>query len=48
MGTARHGQSAAIEALREERIAKALEVGPAGLDGNTRLALLCPLQICLP
>ncbi|MBO0367128.1 glucans biosynthesis glucosyltransferase MdoH [Pseudomonas shirazensis] len=40
MGTARHGQSAAIEALREERIAKALEVGPAALDGNTRLALL--------
>ncbi|WP_422403654.1 glucans biosynthesis glucosyltransferase MdoH [Pseudomonas sp. GZD-209] len=40
MATARHGQSAAIEALRDERVAKALEVGPKGLDGNTRLALL--------
>ncbi|MFJ3446771.1 glucans biosynthesis glucosyltransferase MdoH [Pseudomonas sichuanensis] len=40
MATARHGQSAAIETLRDERVAKALEVGPKGLDGNTRLALL--------
>ncbi|HDS1734734.1 glucans biosynthesis glucosyltransferase MdoH [Pseudomonas sp. BP8] len=40
MGTARHGQAAAIETLREERIAKALQAGPKGLDGNTRLALL--------
>ncbi|WP_194789842.1 glucans biosynthesis glucosyltransferase MdoH [Pseudomonas sp. UFMG81] len=40
MATARHGQSKAIESLRDERVAKALEVGPKGLDGNTRLALL--------
>ncbi|MDI6934567.1 glucans biosynthesis glucosyltransferase MdoH [Serratia sp. Se-PFBMAAmG] len=40
MGTARHGQSAAIEAYRAERVAKALEVGPEGLDLATRLALL--------
>ncbi|UVK82745.1 glucans biosynthesis glucosyltransferase MdoH [Pseudomonas sichuanensis] len=40
MATARHGQSKAIETLRDERVAKALEVGPKGLDGNTRLALL--------
>ncbi len=40
MATARHGQAAPIEALRAERVAKALEVGPKGLDGNTRLALL--------
>ncbi|MFS0825631.1 glucans biosynthesis glucosyltransferase MdoH [Pseudomonas phoenicis] len=40
MGTARHGQSAAIEQLRGERIAKALEVGPKGIDLATRLALL--------
>ncbi|PWB32105.1 glucans biosynthesis glucosyltransferase MdoH [Pseudomonas sp. SDI] len=40
LATARHGVAAPIEALRAERIAKALEVGPQGLDGNTRLALL--------
>ncbi|AIR88420.1 glucans biosynthesis glucosyltransferase MdoH [Pseudomonas cremoricolorata] len=40
MGTARHGQSSAIEQLRGERIAKALEVGPEGIDLATRLALL--------
>ncbi|QCI14986.1 glucans biosynthesis glucosyltransferase MdoH [Pseudomonas putida] len=40
MGTARHGQAAPIEALRAERVAKALEVGPQGLDLATRLALL--------
>ncbi|AXM96962.1 glucans biosynthesis glucosyltransferase MdoH [Pseudomonas plecoglossicida] len=40
MATARHGQAAPIEALRAERVAKALEVGPKGLDLNTRLALL--------
>ncbi|MDZ3994144.1 glucans biosynthesis glucosyltransferase MdoH [Pseudomonas sp. Teo4] len=40
MATARHGQAAPIEALRVERVAKALEVGPSGLDLNTRLALL--------
>ncbi|MNZ55276.1 Glucans biosynthesis glucosyltransferase H [compost metagenome] len=40
LATARHGVAAPIEALRAERIAKALEVGPSGLDGNTRLALL--------
>ncbi|MCP3750145.1 glucans biosynthesis glucosyltransferase MdoH [Pseudomonas sp. SBB6] len=40
LATARHGAAAPIEALRAERIAKALEVGPSGLDGNTRLALL--------
>ncbi len=40
MGTARHGQAAAIEAYRAERVAKALEVGPQGLDLATRLALL--------
>ncbi|WP_460417266.1 glucans biosynthesis glucosyltransferase MdoH [Pseudomonas sp. microsymbiont 2] len=40
MATARHGQAAPIEALRAERVAKALEVGPQGLDLNTRLALL--------
>ena len=40
MATARHGQAAPIEALRGERIAKALEVGPQGLDLATRLALL--------
>ncbi|NBK42130.1 glucan biosynthesis glucosyltransferase H, partial [Pseudomonas soli] len=34
------GQAAPIEALRVERVAKALEVGPQGLDLNTRLALL--------
>lgn len=40
MATARHGQAAPIEALRAERVAKAIEVGPKGLDLNTRLALL--------
>jgi membrane glycosyltransferase len=40
MATARHGQAAPIEALRAERVAKALETGPKGLDLNTRLALL--------
>ena len=40
MATARHGQAAPIEALRAERVAKAMEVGPKGLDLNTRLALL--------
>ncbi|MDH0646078.1 glucans biosynthesis glucosyltransferase MdoH [Pseudomonas sp. GD03858] len=40
MATARHGQAAPIEALRAERVAKALEVGPQGLDLSTRLALL--------
>ncbi len=40
MGTARHGQAAPIEALRAERVAKALEAGPQGLDLATRLALL--------
>ncbi|MBA1204871.1 glucans biosynthesis glucosyltransferase MdoH [Pseudomonas capeferrum] len=40
MGTARHGQAEPIEALRAERIAKALQAGPKGIDGNTRLALL--------
>ncbi|MBH3347812.1 glucans biosynthesis glucosyltransferase MdoH [Pseudomonas putida] len=40
MATARHGQAAPIEALRAERVAKAMEVGPQGLDLNTRLALL--------
>lgn len=40
MATARHGQAAPIEALRAERVAKAIEVGPQGLDLNTRLALL--------
>ena len=40
LATARHGIAEPIEALRAERIAKALEVGPSGLDGNTRLALL--------
>ena len=40
MATARHGQAAPIEALRAERVAKAIEVGPNGLDLNTRLALL--------
>ncbi|MGE8169828.1 glucans biosynthesis glucosyltransferase MdoH [Pseudomonas putida] len=40
MGTARHGQAAPIEAYRDERVAKALEVGPQGLDLATRLALL--------
>ncbi len=40
LATARHGVAEPIEALRAERIAKALQVGPSGLDGNTRLALL--------
>ncbi|MHA6197776.1 glucans biosynthesis glucosyltransferase MdoH [Pseudomonas wadenswilerensis] len=40
LATARHREAAPIEALRAERIAKALQVGPSGLDGNTRLALL--------
>nr|WP_314477036.1 glucans biosynthesis glucosyltransferase MdoH [uncultured Pseudomonas sp.] len=40
MATARHGQAAPIEAMRAERIAKALEAGPHGLDLGTRLALL--------
>ncbi|MHC6227807.1 glucans biosynthesis glucosyltransferase MdoH [Pseudomonas sp. X10] len=40
MGTARHGLAEPVEALRAERIAMALEAGPEGLDGNTRLALL--------
>ncbi|RAS25751.1 MULTISPECIES: glucans biosynthesis glucosyltransferase MdoH [unclassified Pseudomonas] len=40
MATARHGEAAPIEALRAERVAKALETGPKGLDLNTRLALL--------
>ncbi|MFG0498130.1 glucans biosynthesis glucosyltransferase MdoH [Pseudomonas sp. YQ_13] len=40
MATARHGQAAPIEALRAERVAKAIEAGPKGLDLNTRLALL--------
>ena len=40
LATARHGIAAPIETLRAERIAKALQVGPTGLDGNTRLALL--------
>lgn len=40
LATARHGVAAPIEALRAERIAKALEVGPGALDGSTRLALL--------
>ena len=40
LATARHGIAAPIETLRAERIANALQVGPTGLDGNTRLALL--------
>ncbi|WP_313646688.1 glucans biosynthesis glucosyltransferase MdoH [Pseudomonas sp.] len=40
MATARHGHAAPIEAMRVERVAKALEVGPQGLDLATRLALL--------
>ncbi|WP_136478527.1 glucans biosynthesis glucosyltransferase MdoH [Pseudomonas sp. DG56-2] len=40
LATARHGVAAPIESLRAERIGKALDVGPSGLDGNTRLALL--------
>ncbi|MFD2643921.1 glucans biosynthesis glucosyltransferase MdoH [Pseudomonas japonica] len=40
LATARHGVAEPIEALRAERIAKALQVGPSGLDGATRLALL--------
>ncbi|WP_425929247.1 glucans biosynthesis glucosyltransferase MdoH [Pseudomonas sp. NyZ201] len=40
LATARHRTVEPIEALRAERIAKALQVGPSGLDGNTRLALL--------
>ncbi|MDR0279208.1 MAG: glucans biosynthesis glucosyltransferase MdoH [Paucimonas sp.] len=40
LATARHGVAEPIEALRAERIEKALQVGPSALDGNTRLALL--------
>jgi len=40
LATARHGVAAPIESLRAERIEKALDLGPTGLDGNTRLALL--------
>ncbi|WP_448683312.1 glucans biosynthesis glucosyltransferase MdoH [Pseudomonas nicosulfuronedens] len=40
MGTARHGQSAAIEATRTALVEKALEAGPEQLDGSRRLALL--------
>ncbi|MFJ4372796.1 glucans biosynthesis glucosyltransferase MdoH [Pseudomonas japonica] len=40
LATARHGVAEPIEALRAERIAKALQVGPSALDGATRLALL--------
>ncbi|SEI78738.1 membrane glycosyltransferase [Azotobacter beijerinckii] len=40
MATARHGRSAAIERLREERVEHALAAGPERLDGETRLALL--------
>lgn len=40
LATARHGVADVVERNRAERIAKALEVGPAGLDGATRLALL--------
>jgi membrane glycosyltransferase len=40
MGTARHGQAQVVEHMREVRVAKALEVGPAQLDNGTRLHLL--------
>ena len=40
LATARHGVAEVLESNRAERIAKALEVGPAALDGATRLALL--------
>lgn len=40
LATARHGVAEVVESNRAERIAKALEVGPAALDGNTRLGLL--------
>ena len=40
LATARHRSVAPIESLREERIRKALSVGPLKLDGNTRLHLL--------
>ena len=40
MATARHGLAEPIEKMRAEHVAKALEVGPQGLNGATRLALL--------
>jgi membrane glycosyltransferase len=40
LATARHRLAAPVEAMREERIRKALELGPAKLDGHTRLHLL--------
>ncbi|EIK96850.1 glucosyltransferase MdoH [Pseudomonas sp. M47T1] len=40
LATARHHSVAPIEAMREERIRKALAAGPQKLDGNTRLHLL--------
>ncbi|MCY1274026.1 Glucans biosynthesis glucosyltransferase H [compost metagenome] len=40
MGTARHSQAAVIEAGRDERVRRALELGPEQLDGSMRLALL--------
>ena len=40
LATSRHRQAAPVESMRSERVATAIEGGPAKLDNNARLALL--------